>query len=517
MEDHSDSKATISKIFKRSDVNKLVADYKALDPGPFAEDPTASDQESTDARARHAQLVDDLPARRTELLKERKEANKIFMETAFKIEANILRKAKESKKAHDANREGRRVLYLACAKTELPEIPEDFIIKTKAYKAACRIYRTPGTERSWRELKRKIEDEWASAQQLDGTADFDLSDGRDTTHNDEDNSTRFASSVSPSLNPSLSTYSRMLPGIPGHTVSGEHTALHSRLPSANASVANAQAANAPASTMIAHSAMYTGNDFFRRTGWDGSTVIAGMTAIRQGNTRGNPMLPVPINATGPLPFSVASHNLPPTCPMARFQGNAMANANPNMNNLSRNNSGIPLSNNSIGEDHTLSMADIMNPSRPDLVAINSPKRRYYHSFLENDADAKPAKRHSGPNVFDQGRDYVPIFRRAKPSFQLQPQYTSSMDTLDMAESRMVSPAVASQSMVGSCTVPFFSSTGGRSQGSAAIDTVAFHRRLLKYQRAPPRFESQAQIQALARCLDCGQPGCSSGCATLRNA
>ncbi|KAI9742266.1 MAG: hypothetical protein M1818_004166 [Claussenomyces sp. TS43310] len=160
VEDASDARPGVRKVFRKAEVEKITIDYKALTPLPYKEDPKASDQEKRDAKAAYDQRVANLPQAKSDFFKTRKASNKIFMTKAFDIERHVIARMRKIKEQNDANRAGRKELYLHRAAAELPHIPADFIIKTKCYKAACRIFRNAGTERGWKELENKIYLEW---------------------------------------------------------------------------------------------------------------------------------------------------------------------------------------------------------------------------------------------------------------------------------------------------------------------------------------------------------------------
>lgn len=144
----------------KSDVEKIVEEYEALKPPPYKENPEHSAAEKASALAAHQALEAEFAEKRTEFLEQRKAKNDEHMKRVVKIETCIRNRREVEKKPYDANRNARKERFTKGAETDLPHIPIEFVQNTKAYKAAVRIFRDPGTERGWQLLKPKIEAEW---------------------------------------------------------------------------------------------------------------------------------------------------------------------------------------------------------------------------------------------------------------------------------------------------------------------------------------------------------------------
>lgn len=144
----------------KSDVEKIVREHEVLKPPPFQENPEHSTAEKASALAAYQALEADLLSKRNEFLESRKTKNDEHMKRVVKIETCIRNRRSEVAKPYDANRAARKERFTKGAIADLPDIPLDFVKRTKAYKAAVRIFRDPGTERGWQLLKPKIQDEW---------------------------------------------------------------------------------------------------------------------------------------------------------------------------------------------------------------------------------------------------------------------------------------------------------------------------------------------------------------------
>ncbi|EHK99843.1 hypothetical protein M7I_4340 [Glarea lozoyensis 74030] len=148
------------KCYLISDVDRIIEEYNALAPPPYEANPDHTPAEASAAQAAHKDLMDALDGKRDEFFAAKKAVNDKHMGNVRKIEAAIRKKRQEERGPKDKARKGRIELFTRRAKEDLPQIPTEFVQVTKAFKAACRIYRDGGTERGWRSLKPKIEKEW---------------------------------------------------------------------------------------------------------------------------------------------------------------------------------------------------------------------------------------------------------------------------------------------------------------------------------------------------------------------
>ncbi|KAJ8064047.1 hypothetical protein OCU04_007887 [Sclerotinia nivalis] len=158
------------KYYLIVDVDNIIKEYEALTPDPFREDPTHDAQQKATARQIWEDKMAKLDEERDKFFEAKKAENDKLMQLVLQIEAAIRERRAKGRKPNDANRESRRTLFLKLAKRDLPEVPEEFIISTKAFKAAVRIFRDGGSERGWRTLKPKIEEEYASSKKKDQQA-----------------------------------------------------------------------------------------------------------------------------------------------------------------------------------------------------------------------------------------------------------------------------------------------------------------------------------------------------------
>ncbi|APA13972.1 predicted protein [Sclerotinia sclerotiorum 1980 UF-70] len=158
------------KYYLIVDVDNIIKEYEALTPEPFREDPTHDAQQKATARQIWEDKMAKLDEERDKFFEAKKAENDKLMQLVIQIEAAIRERRAKGRKPNDANRESRRTLFLNLAKRDLPEVPEEFIINTKAFKAAVRIFRDGGSERGWRTLKPKIEGEYASSKKKDQQA-----------------------------------------------------------------------------------------------------------------------------------------------------------------------------------------------------------------------------------------------------------------------------------------------------------------------------------------------------------
>jgi len=168
------------KYYLTIDIDSIIAEYDALTPPAYVEDPTQTAAEKAAAQAAHQALMDGLEERRTAFFDAKKADNDKHMEQVRKIEAGIRMRRVGNREPYDVNRAARRELFTRRAKEELPEIDTEFVQNTKAYKAACRIFRDGGTERGWQTLKPKIVKEWEDSQGKGDKTGDDGNDGDDS-------------------------------------------------------------------------------------------------------------------------------------------------------------------------------------------------------------------------------------------------------------------------------------------------------------------------------------------------
>ncbi|KAI9648327.1 hypothetical protein NHQ30_002960 [Ciborinia camelliae] len=147
------------KYYLISDVDTVIKEYEALTPDPWREDPNHDAQQKAAARQIWEDKMAKLDADRDEFFEEKKAENEKLMQLVIQIEAAIRERRAKGRKPNDANRESRRTLFLEGAKRDIPEIPEEFVLSSKAFRAAIRIFRDGGSERGWRTLMPKIVEE----------------------------------------------------------------------------------------------------------------------------------------------------------------------------------------------------------------------------------------------------------------------------------------------------------------------------------------------------------------------
>jgi hypothetical protein len=148
------------KYYLTEDINRIMAEYAALSPPPFVENPNHSPAEKAAALAAHQALMDGLEDKRGAFLAAKKAENDEHMAQVQKIEAGIRMRRVRNRNPYDENRNARKELFSRRAREDLPHIDTIFVESTKAYKAATRIFRDPGTERGWLTLKPKIVAAW---------------------------------------------------------------------------------------------------------------------------------------------------------------------------------------------------------------------------------------------------------------------------------------------------------------------------------------------------------------------
>ncbi|ESZ92195.1 hypothetical protein SBOR_7423 [Sclerotinia borealis F-4128] len=144
------------KYYLLSDVTGIIKEYEALTPDPYREDPTHDAQQKAAARQIWEEKMAKLDEDRNKFFEAKKAENEKLMQLVIQIEAAIRERRAKGRKPNDANRESRKSLFIEGAKRDIPDIPLDFVISAKAFKAAIRIFRDGGSERGWRTLMPKI-------------------------------------------------------------------------------------------------------------------------------------------------------------------------------------------------------------------------------------------------------------------------------------------------------------------------------------------------------------------------
>ncbi|KAI6248071.1 hypothetical protein HI914_03183 [Erysiphe necator] len=160
----------VYKYYQTRDVADIIESYKTLLPAPYDEDPTLTLDEQISAMIKYQDLTEKLFEKRRTFLAQKNRERDELMERVYKIENAIRIRRQEISRPNKIARQGRREFHTKMAMQELPHIPIDFIQKGKSFKASCRIYRNAGTERTWKALKPKIENEWK--QELEKRATF---------------------------------------------------------------------------------------------------------------------------------------------------------------------------------------------------------------------------------------------------------------------------------------------------------------------------------------------------------
>jgi hypothetical protein len=158
------------KYYLTGDIERIISEYEALTPAPFAENPTHTAEEKATALADHQALMDSLEDKRTAFFAEKKAENDEHMDQVKKIEAGIRLRRETNAVPYHTNRKARKELFTKRAEEEIGHIPTEFVQSTKAFKAATRIFRDGGTERGWQTLKPKIVTEWEASQAGENTA-----------------------------------------------------------------------------------------------------------------------------------------------------------------------------------------------------------------------------------------------------------------------------------------------------------------------------------------------------------
>ncbi|PBP19121.1 hypothetical protein BUE80_DR010077 [Diplocarpon rosae] len=160
MESRPASAPRIYKYYLKAEVDKIIEEYQAFKLAPFKDDPAKSAAQNASDRTEHQAKEAAAVVAQAKFMDDGKAANAEHMQRVLKIEAAIRAKRQGDALPYNENRRARRELFLKRAATEIPDIPESFIVETKAFKAATRIFRDPGTERGWQTLKPKIQKEW---------------------------------------------------------------------------------------------------------------------------------------------------------------------------------------------------------------------------------------------------------------------------------------------------------------------------------------------------------------------
>lgn len=183
------------KVYLEEDVVQIFAEYEALTPAPYQEDPNHTPEQKSAAQAAHAELMSKLEEKRDDFFNAKKAENDKFMANVILIEKALKARRSVIREPHAENRSKRKELFKSRAADDLPHIPTEFVVNCKPYKDATRVFRDPGSERGWQMLKPKIQAAWDKHQkgsQDKGKLDAGLFDGTDT-----ENETSRTRSVTP--------------------------------------------------------------------------------------------------------------------------------------------------------------------------------------------------------------------------------------------------------------------------------------------------------------------------------
>lgn len=164
------------RYYLKQDVNAIIAEYNKRTPLPYVDDPSLTPAANASAKAVHQIKETSLIQNRQDWVDKMKLKNASWMETVKKIEAAVRKRREENGQPHEVSRTARKELFTRRAKEDLPHIPSEFVERTKAYKAATRIFRDGGTERGWQTLKPKIEAEWKSEEKKKAEASIEIED-----------------------------------------------------------------------------------------------------------------------------------------------------------------------------------------------------------------------------------------------------------------------------------------------------------------------------------------------------
>lgn len=162
--DRSQAAPRLYKYYLTADIDKIMAEYDALTPAPYVEDPEHTADQKAAARQIHQDQMDKLEDTRTAWFAEKKATNDAHMIVIQKIEAGIKKRREKNAKPNAENRAARKELFTRRATEDLfeanPGMTTAFVASTIAYKQATRIFRDGGSERGWQALKPKILKEW---------------------------------------------------------------------------------------------------------------------------------------------------------------------------------------------------------------------------------------------------------------------------------------------------------------------------------------------------------------------
>lgn len=162
------------RYYLKQDVDSVIAEYNKRTPLPYVDDPSLTPAANASAKAVHQIKETSLIQKRQDWVDKMKLKNAAWMETVKKIEAAVRKRREENGRPHEDYRAARKELFTRRAKEDLSHIPTDFVERTKAYKAATRIFRDGGTERGWQTLKPKIEAEWKEEEKKNSDASIEI-------------------------------------------------------------------------------------------------------------------------------------------------------------------------------------------------------------------------------------------------------------------------------------------------------------------------------------------------------
>ncbi len=169
------------RYYLKEDVQRIVKEYEALTPAPHKDDPEKTPEENALAQTKYNEMVANLEQSRINFFAARKASNDAHMKLVLQIETAVRKRREGNAKPYEKNRQARRDLFLKRAGDDIPHINAEFIKKTKAFKAATRIFRDAGSERGWRALKPKIEKEWDEYQSGDKEKSITQNSTREST------------------------------------------------------------------------------------------------------------------------------------------------------------------------------------------------------------------------------------------------------------------------------------------------------------------------------------------------
>ena len=189
------------KYYLTEDINRIITEYEALTPAPYVEDPTQSPEEKSASLAAHQALMDALDEKRAEFFAKGKSKNDEHMALVMRIEAGVRKRRGDVRVPNDKNRNSRRELFTKRATEDIPWVTTDFVVNTKCFKAATRIFRDGGTERGWLTLKPKILKEWEDSQEAEKSCGNSVTqkDDADEIDDSEDDETNHGTTQKRSL------------------------------------------------------------------------------------------------------------------------------------------------------------------------------------------------------------------------------------------------------------------------------------------------------------------------------